>query len=227
MRDKKYADLHQPSLEELLADPIVWMVMKSDRVEEREIRSLLKRVAADLASGTTKATAAGSTVEPAPDYRLGIGIMLLNQENKVFVGQRADAKGDAWQMPQGGIDDDEQPRDAAFRELKEEIGTDKAQIIAESKAWLRYDLPPELRKRWNDRWQGQQQKWFVMRFQGADSDINIATEHPEFSAWKWVPIEHLADLIVSFKRQLYLDLLQELRESGTIAHVGRPGPSGQ
>jgi putative (di)nucleoside polyphosphate hydrolase len=130
-------------------------------------------------------------------------------------------------MPQGGIDEDEEPRNAAFRELREEIGTDKAQIVAESKTWLRYDLPPELRKRWKDRWNGQQQKWFVMRFLGTDSDVNVATEHPEFSAWKWVPIEQLADLIVSFKRQLYLDLLQELREAGTITGVGPPAAAGQ
>jgi putative (di)nucleoside polyphosphate hydrolase len=130
-------------------------------------------------------------------------------------------------MPQGGINKDEEPREAAFRELKEEIGTDKARIIAESKAWLRYDLPPALRKRWDNRWRGQQQKWFVMRFEGVDADINVAREQSEFSAWKWVPIEHLPDLIVSFKRQLYVDLLQELRESGTVAHVGGPNSSAQ
>jgi putative (di)nucleoside polyphosphate hydrolase len=128
-------------------------------------------------------------------------------------------------MPQGGINKDEEPREAAFRELKEEIGTDKARIIAESKAWLRYDLPPALRKRWDNRWRGQQQKWFMMRFEGVDADINVAREQSEFSAWKWVPIEHLPDLIVSFKRQLYVDLLQELRESGTVAHVGGPNSS--
>jgi 8-oxo-dGTP pyrophosphatase MutT (NUDIX family) len=223
----KHYEPRQPSLEELLADPIVWMVMKSDRVEEHELRSLLERVAADLAAGGKQILSAEPAAGPSGAYRRGVGIMLLNDQHEVLVGQRVDAQGDAWQMPQGGIDDDEEPRDAAFRELREEIGTDKARIIAESKAWLRYDLPPELRKRWSDRWQGQQQKWFVMRFQGNNSDIDIATEHPEFSAWKWVAIEHLPDLIVSFKRRLYLDLLQELRESGTIANVGRPGSSGQ
>jgi putative (di)nucleoside polyphosphate hydrolase len=130
-------------------------------------------------------------------------------------------------MPQGGIDEDEDPRDAAFRELKEEIGTDKAQIIAESKDWLRYDLPPGLRKRWDNRWRGQQQKWFVMRFKGVDADINVPSEQPEFSAWKWVSIERLPDLIVSFKRQLYLDLVREFRESGAVRDVGRPNSSGQ
>ncbi len=222
----KLSEPRQPSLEEMLSDPIVWMVMKSDGVEEHELRSLLKRVAADLVVEGASTPRAETVAEPS-GYRRGVGIMLLNHQNEVFVGQRADAQGDAWQMPQGGIDDDEQPREAAFRELKEEIGTDKARIITESKTWLRYDLPPDLRQRWDNRWRGQQQKWFVMRFQGVDADINVATEHREFSAWKWVSIEHLPDLIVSFKRQLYLDLLQELRESGTVAHVGKPDSSGQ
>ncbi len=213
----------QPSLEELLADPIVWMVMQSDGVSELELRNLLKRVATDLAAGGVQTVDSANDLNSA--YRRGVGIMLLNRENQVFVGRRADIESDAWQMPQGGIDADEEPLDAAFRELREEIGTDKAQIVAESKSWLHYDLPPELRKRWADRWRGQRQKWFVMRFQGSDADINIATEHPEFSAWKWVPIERLADLIVSFKRQLYLDLLQEFRESGTITLAGRPSCS--
>ncbi len=226
MRDKP-SEPRQPSLEEMLSDPIVWMVMKSDRVEEHELRSLLRRVAADLAAGGANTSWVETMAEPDGGYRRGVGIMLLNHRNEVLVGQRVDAQSDAWQMPQGGIDKDEEPRDAAFRELKEEIGTDKAQIIAESKAWLRYDLPPERRKRWNDRWQGQQQKWFVMRFQGVDADINVATEHPEFSRWKWVSIERLPGLIVSFKRQPSIDLLRDLRDSGRVMGGNRPDSSGQ
>ena len=217
----------QPSLEELLADPIVWTVMKADGVDEQELRNLLKRVAADLTAGSGQTLDAQAAASPAGDYRRGVGIMLLNQSDEVFVGQRADTQGDAWQMPQGGIDEGEEPRSAAFRELREEIGTNNADIIAESKAWLRYDLPPELRKRWHDRWRGQQQKWFVMRFRGGDADINIATAQPEFSAWKWVPIERLPDLIVSFKRQLYWDLLAELRASEVVAHGDGPSSSGE
>lgn len=215
---RKKDKLREPSLEELLADPIVWMVMQSDRVEKSELRQLLRRVAGELAAGSTYASDIGTA---SGAYRRGVGIMLLNSQGHVFVGKRVDTEGEAWQMPQGGIDDDEEPRDAAFRELKEEIGTDNAEIIAESKAWLRYELPTLLRKRWGDRWQGQQQKWFVMRFRGLDADLNIATEHPEFSAWKWVSVEHLPNLIVSFKRQLYIDLLTELQDTGLFGASSR------
>lgn len=144
------------------------------------------------------------------EYRPCVGVMLLNGQGEVFVAQRIDTPTEAWQMPQGGIDEGEDPRAAALRELTEEIGTDKAEILAESKGWLRYDLPAEVIERArHGRWRGQRQKWFVMRFIGSDSDIDLATEHPEFSAWKWVPVEALPDLIVTFKRQVYLDLLAE------------------
>lgn len=143
-------------------------------------------------------------------YRRAVGILLLNPENRVFVAKRRDVAGDAWQMPQGGIDKGETPRQAARRELKEEIGTDKAEFLAESKRWLCYDLPPELRaKAWGGRYRGQRQKWFAMRFTGTDRDIDLETAHPEFSAWKWVAPSTLPRLIVPFKRRLYRDLLEE------------------
>jgi 8-oxo-dGTP pyrophosphatase MutT (NUDIX family) len=207
----------QISLEEMLADPIVWMVMKSDNVDTGELRSLLERVATDLSAGAVEPS--DGEAAPSPyGYRRGVGIMLLNERNEVLVGRRIDSE-DAWQMPQGGIDENEDPRSAAFRELREEIGTDKADVVAESKTWLRYDLPFELRKRWGDRWRGQQHKWFVMRFRGVDADIDVATEHPEFSAWKWVSAARLPELIVSFKRQIYVDLLTELEEMGTLKGI--------
>jgi putative (di)nucleoside polyphosphate hydrolase len=143
-------------------------------------------------------------------YRAAVGIMLLNHAGHVFVGQRIDTPG-AWQMPQGGIEKGENPRAAARRELKEETGIDHAEFLAESRDWLRYELPVELRgKVWGGRYRGQRQKWFAMRFTGSDEQIDLATDHPEFDAWKWVPAERLPDLIVPFKRQLYIDVLAEL-----------------
>jgi putative (di)nucleoside polyphosphate hydrolase len=143
-------------------------------------------------------------------YRPGVGIMLLNRDNEVFVARRIDLAAEAWQMPQGGIDPGEGPREAALRELKEEIGTDKAEILAESRGWLRYELPPALAgKVWGGRWRGQRQKWFAMRFTGRDADIDLATAHPEFNAWKWAPPRTLPELIIPFKRQLYVDVLAE------------------
>ena len=143
-------------------------------------------------------------------YRLGVGIMLLNHQNQVFVAKRIDTIAEAWQMPQGGIDTGEEPETAAFRELQEETGVTNASIIAESKEWLAYDLPEELATViWGGKYRGQKQKWFLMRFEGKDSEINIATEIPEFLEWKWVDANLLPDIIVPFKRQLYSDILAE------------------
>jgi putative (di)nucleoside polyphosphate hydrolase len=143
-------------------------------------------------------------------YRPCVGIMLLNRENDVLVAQRLDMTSDAWQMPQGGIDRGETPLRAAWREMREEIGTDRATLLAESPRWLRYDLPDELaRTLWGGRFRGQEQKWFAFRFEGEDSDIDIATRRPEFSTWKWVPMAELPAIIVPFKRQLYRDIVDE------------------
>jgi putative (di)nucleoside polyphosphate hydrolase len=143
-------------------------------------------------------------------YRRGVGILLLNEVGLVLVGRRLDREEEAWQMPQGGIDRGETPREAAFRELGEEIGTNKADILAETAGWLRYDLPADLRGRlWHGRYRGQEQKWFAMRFRGRDEDIDLNAHHPEFSAWQWVPHGRLEALIVPFKRQLYRDILRE------------------
>ena len=116
----------------------------------------------------------------------------------------------AWQMPQGGIDPGETPRQAALRELEEETGTAKAEILGETVGWHHYDLPPELTGGiWGGRFRGQRQKWFAMRFTGTDSDINLATEHPEFDAWEWVLPAQLPELIVEFKRDVYVAVLAE------------------
>lgn len=142
-------------------------------------------------------------------YRLGVGIILMNAEGLIFVAERIDTPG-AWQMPQGGIDAGEDPLPAAFRELEEETGTAKAELLVESRDWLAYDLPEEIRgKVWKGRYRGQKQKWFLFRFTGADSDIDIATEHPEFSSWKWAQPRLLPDMIVGFKQDLYRQVVAE------------------
>ena len=149
-------------------------------------------------------------------YRVGVGIMLFNRDGLVFVAKRIDSTSEAWQMPQGGVDDGELPRAAAMRELGEEIGTHKASIIAESKEDYYYDLPDDLVPIiWKGQYRGQRQTWFALRFDGTDADINIATEHPEFNEWKWVPIETLPHIIVPFKRDLYAALVEEFRHLTT------------
>jgi putative (di)nucleoside polyphosphate hydrolase len=146
-------------------------------------------------------------------YRPGVGVLLLNPRNELFVAQRVDFKSDAWQMPQGGIDKGETPEQAAWRELKEETGTDNAQLLAESRRWFSYDLPPDLAAQlWRGRYRGQRQKWFAFRFLGGDHEIDIATDHPEFSAWKWVQPDRAIELIVPFKRQLYREVFDEFRD---------------
>ena len=146
-------------------------------------------------------------------YRPCVGIMLMNAGNEVFVARRIDTPGDAWQMPQGGIDPGEAPKVAAMRELKEETGVESAEIIAESDRWRDYDLPDDLiGKIWGGKYRGQTQKWFALRFLGVDEEIDIASgEHVEFSEWKWAAMGELAGLIVPFKRQLYMDVVAEFR----------------
>jgi putative (di)nucleoside polyphosphate hydrolase len=141
--------------------------------------------------------------------------MIVNRDGKVFVGQRLDSVLEAWQMPQGGIDAGEQPLVAAIREVDEETGIapDKVELLAEAPDWLTYDLPPELiDKVWKGKWRGQRQRWFLFRFTGEDSDVNIATEEPEFRAWRWVDPDDVPTLIVPFKQQLYRDVLAAFRE---------------
>ena len=151
-----------------------------------------------------------SDTHDALPYRLNVGIMLINHEGLVFVGQRRDNHSDAWQMPQGGIDDGENPKEAALRELHEETGVSEnlVQILAVSEDWISYDLPKELISQlWGGRFRGQKQKWYLMRFTGTDDEINLATEHPEFSAWKWADFRTIPELIVEFKQDLYWQII--------------------
>ncbi|MEF9601286.1 RNA pyrophosphohydrolase [Paracoccus sp. PXZ] len=148
-------------------------------------------------------------------YRPCAGVVLINPMGRVFAGQRIDNPGPAWQMPQGGIDQGETPREAALRELVEETGvtTDLVDVLAETPGWVTYDLPPELLgKVWKGRYGGQKQKWFAMRFLGEDSAVRIATEHPEFERWQWMRAVDLIDSIVPFKRDVYARVFADFRD---------------
>jgi len=145
-------------------------------------------------------------------YRRGVGVMLLNADRKIWVGARIDNSDEAWQMPQGGIDEGEEPWDTALRELEEETGIPPRLVekVAECPERLKYRLPDELvGVVWKEPWVGQDQDWFLCRFLGKDSDVNIATKHPEFREWRWVEPERLPDLVVPFKQQLYRRLISE------------------
>ena len=144
-------------------------------------------------------------------YRPAVGVMLLNANRKVWVGQRLDNKLEAWQMPQGGLDPGESPLDGAYRELEEETGIvrDLVEILTQAREPLYYDLPEDLiGKVWKEPWRGQRQTWFLARFLGQDEDVNIATPEPEFRAWKWAEPAELPAMIVPFKKKLYEDLVE-------------------
>ena len=138
--------------------------------------------------------------------------MLINQDNLVLVAQRIDQAAEAWQMPQGGVDDGEMPQQAAIRELNEEIGTENVKIIGETKEWISYDLPQDLaNKIWGGRFRGQTQKWFAMQFLGNNEDINLATGNPEFVEWKWTIMDNLLNIAAPFKRDSYAKVISEFR----------------
>lgn len=161
-------------------------------------------------------------IDPASlPYRANVGACLFNRQGRVFVARRADVPQDApgWQMPQGGIDDAEDPERAVLRELREEIGTDHATVLGRHADWLTYDLPPHLLGRaLRGKYRGQRQMWFALRFTGADSDIRLDADlHPEFDAWKWVDLTDLPELAVDFRKPIYSALVQ------SFARFAQPG----
>ncbi len=148
-------------------------------------------------------------------YRPCVGIMLINAQGHIFAAQRLDSATPAWQMPQGGIDEGENPGAAALRELEEEISVtpDLVAPLSETRDWLAYDLPAEIVPRiWNGCYKGQKQRWFLMRYLGRDDQINIQTAHPEFSEWRWIAADEMLDAIVPFKREIYAQVIDEFRD---------------
>jgi len=154
----------------------------------------------------------------AMPYRPCVGIMLINQANLVWMGRRVpkwecDGGDELWQMPQGGIDEGEDPRSAALRELFEEVGTSNASVITETKGWLHYDLPRSaIGKALHGRYRGQKQKWFLLRYEGLDTDFNLIPEdggEVEFDAWRWIAADLITDLVVPFKREVYRQVVAE------------------
>ena len=147
-------------------------------------------------------------------YRKCVGMMILNSNKEILVGRRLDHPSGYWQMPQGGIDDNENPKEAVWREMMEEIGTNKAKLIKISNQWINYDIPSETLKTlpWGDIYIGQTQKWFAFLFLGEDNDINVGTDNPEFSEWKWTRMNSIVDSIVPFKRDVYSKILEEFKD---------------
>ena len=154
------------------------------------------------------------TVSPKKlPLRSGVGIVVLNKNNQVFVARRIDNSKNFWQMPQGGVDKNEDYLDAAYRELEEETSIKNVDLVGELDGLISYELPKHLLGViWKGKYRGQEQKWFVVRFLGNDSEININTDHPEFCEWKWVELENITDLVVDFKLHVYEDVKKKVRE---------------
>jgi putative (di)nucleoside polyphosphate hydrolase len=202
----------------LLEDPYIKLAMRADGVDECKLLVMLTAISTKLVQGSLHFDNTKNI-----KYRPGVGIVLLNRRGRALVGHRIDIVQTAWQLPQGGIEKEEYPIDAALRELKEELGTDNVEIIAESEGWFTYDVPSgHAQQAWNGRWQGQRQKWFLMRYQGSDADFDLGRPKAEFNAWQWVPLSDLPALAVHFKRDLYRKILSEFRAAIDAFDIAEP-----
>ncbi len=153
------------------------------------------------------------TIKSNLPLRIGVGVIVLNSKNHVFVGRRIDNPINKWQMPQGGVEKNEDLLNAMKRELYEETSITSIKVLKELDSWLSYELPSNLLgKIWRGKYRGQKQKWFIVRFTGKEDEINLNTEHPEFIEWKWIKIEQLPNVIVDFKKNVYIVLENELKK---------------
>jgi putative (di)nucleoside polyphosphate hydrolase len=151
-------------------------------------------------------------------HRDCVGLALFNRDGLVFAGRRVDDPAGYWQMPQGGIDKGEDAVTAALRELREEVGTDKAEVVGEIDHWLSYDVPAELAdKVWGGRYRGQRQRWFALRFTGTDDDIDLNTHHPEFAEWQWMKLSDLPKSVIGFKRDIYSQVAAAFQKLATAS----------
>ncbi|KAL3647321.1 Nudix hydrolase 26, chloroplastic [Castilleja foliolosa] len=177
-------------------------------------RNFCKFTALSLPAPLSSVSSSSSMDTPPEGYRRNVGICLISPSKKIFSASRLDIP-DAWQMPQGGIDENEDPKSAAIRELKEETGVTSANIVAEAPYWLTYDFPPDVREKlnrqWGSDWKGQAQKWFLLKFTGKDDEVNLlgdGTEKPEFGQWSWMSPQELVDHAVDFKKPVYSEVLK-------------------
>ncbi|GFP81748.1 nudix hydrolase 26 chloroplastic [Phtheirospermum japonicum] len=175
---------------------------------------LRKFTALSLPAPLSSVSSPSSMDTPPEGYRRNVGICLISPSKRIFAASRLDIP-DAWQMPQGGIDESEDPKSAAIRELREETGVTSADIVAEAPYWLTYDFPPDVREKlnrqWGSDWKGQAQKWFLLKFTGKDEEVNLlgdGTEKPEFGQWSWMSPQELVDHAVDFKKPVYSEVLK-------------------
>jgi putative (di)nucleoside polyphosphate hydrolase len=222
--DHHKAGSKELEFDDLLVDPMIRLIMAADGIGERDILDAMGRASrVSRVEPGDEQTALGVSASQELGLRRGVGVMLVNERGQVFVGRRNDLAHEAWQMPQGGIEPYETAQEAALRELREETGITRVEILSQSAEPLGYELPSELlRLLPGAQWRGQLQTWFLMLFLGDETEIDVATEHPEFSAWKWASPDALASIIVPFKRKLYARVLSEFEPHlAEVAGAGR------
>jgi putative (di)nucleoside polyphosphate hydrolase len=212
---KASGDYNAATLDELLQDSLVRMVMQADKITEKQLMESISGVLDELGAGSYAKSAESLAGRNESDYCPKVGVVLLNKHNQTFIGLRKNAPhDDLWQLPQGGIRDGEAARDAAFRVLRQQIGTDEADVLAESKNWLFYELPRAITGRVRHKGgRGQRQKWLVMRFKGKDGDIDVDGDASDFCDWKWISISELPKHSVSFKRLVHLSAIEEFLDA--------------